>query len=132
MMKFSELRKQLEKDCELSIESLEMDSLRVPYKASKYINMLFDAKFELNQEEIKYKSLYKKKFEHYKVEYQIKLNAAELNNIIESDDQMLKLQANIILFRQKVEFLEHALKTVQNQSFNIKNAIEMIKYKNGG
>ena len=51
---------------------------------------------------------------------------------IESDSDLQLIQSKIDIQKQKVSFLESAIKTVSNRGFVIKNAIDWERFKVGG
>ena len=55
----------------------------------------------------------------------------EISMFIDADDEVKKLQYKIAYIDQTLVFLESVLKQINNRTFQIKNAIEWEKFKNG-
>jgi hypothetical protein len=50
---------------------------------------------------------------------------------IEADEDIIKLSLKIGVQQEKIDFLESIIKTIINRGYNIKSAIEFIKFTNG-
>ena len=50
---------------------------------------------------------------------------------IESDDDIMKLQYRIDYIEQTLLYLDSVLRMINNRNFQIKNAIDWEKFKNG-
>jgi len=55
----------------------------------------------------------------------------EINMFIESDDDIMKLQYRIDYIEQTLLYLDSVLRMINNRNFQIKNAIDWEKFKNG-
>ena len=55
----------------------------------------------------------------------------EINMFIESDDDIIKLQYRIDYIEQILLYLDSVLRMINNRNFQIKNAIDWEKFKNG-
>jgi hypothetical protein len=51
---------------------------------------------------------------------------------IDADKDMVKLSLKIGLQQEKIELLESIIKSLGNRGYNIKAAIDFIRYTNGG
>lgn len=72
----------------------------------------------------KKKKLYKKHFELYKTEYNIKTNVGELGRLIESELALHERKLNI--YESYIEFLKDTGKNLEQINYGIKNKIELI------
>jgi hypothetical protein len=55
----------------------------------------------------------------------------EISTYIEADEDIIKLKKNIVLLEEKIHYLDSIIKMISNRGFQIKSAIDWIKYKNG-
>ena len=94
------------------------------------------------EREIEMRRLIREKWLYYKgkapskvykdLPFDLKLTTKEeINMFIESDDDICKLQYKIDYIEQLLSFLEGVLRQINNRNFQIKNAIEWEKFKNG-
>lgn len=143
MTKLEQIEEMWEKDSVIDRTELADESLKIPTLHSKYYKIFLREKVQLKAEEQSYKQFYKLKHEYYTG----KLSNEELKSFgwqqfpfvlkgdlqvyIDSDkdicDKLLKLQ----LQKEKVEFLENIIKTLNNRGFLIKNAVDFIRFTSG-
>ena len=118
------------------------ESTKIPQLHMKY--MEFHNTFSLmkKEKELDMKRLIKEKWLYYKgkapskvykeMPFDFKLTTKEeVNMFIESDEDICKLQYKIDYIEQIINFLEGVLRQIGNRNFQIKNAIEWEKFKNG-
>ena len=55
----------------------------------------------------------------------------ELENYIQADQDVIDKKLRLCIQQEKVNFLENILKQLHTRSFNIKNAIEFMKFQMG-
>ena len=137
--KFQEMWK---KDSVIDTDLYCEESTKVPQLHMKYMEffntyslMKKEREFELNQ-------LVRDKWLYYKgkapssvykeMPFDLKLTTKEeISMFIDADDDIKKLQYKIAYIDQTLVFLESVLKQINNRTFQIKNAIEWEKFKNG-
>ena len=118
------------------------ESTKIPQLHMKY--MEFHNTFSLmkKEREIEMRRLIREKWLYYKgkapskvykeMPFDFKLTTKEeVNMFIESDEDICKLQYKIDYIEQIINFLEGVLRQIGNRNFQIKNAIEWEKFKNG-
>jgi len=118
------------------------ESTKIPQLHMKY--MEFHNTFSLmkKEKELDMRRLIKEKWLYYKgkapssvykeMPFDFKLTTKEeVNMFIESDEDICKLQYKIDYIEQIINFLEGVLRQIGNRNFQIKNAIEWEKFKNG-
>ena len=64
-------------------------------------------------------------------ELDIKKNRSDLEMFIESDKDILELTEKISYQKEKIEYLESIIKTLNTRGFQIKNAIEWKRFTMG-
>ena len=118
------------------------ESTKIPQLHMKY--MEFHNTFSLmkKEKELDMKRLIKEKWLYYKgkapssvykeMPFDFKLTTKEeINMFIESDDDIMKLQYRIDFIEQILLYLDSVLRMINNRNFQIKNAIDWEKFKNG-
>ena len=118
------------------------ESTKIPQLHMKY--MEFHNTFSLmkKEKELDMKRLIKEKWLYYKgnapssvykeMPFDFKLTTKEeINMFIESDDDIMKLQYRIDYIEQTLLYLDSVLRMINNRNFQIKNAIDWEKFKNG-
>ena len=118
------------------------ESTKIPQLHMKY--MEFHNTFSLmkKEKELDMKRLIKEKWLYYKgkapssvykeMPFDFKLTTKEETNMfIESDDDIMKLQYRIDYIEQTLLYLDSVLRMINNRNFQIKNAIDWEKFKNG-
>jgi hypothetical protein len=143
-MKFDLIMEQWEKDSHMDDTELGAESLRIPLLHHKYYKIYVEEGLLLKKLEQDYKTLYRLKHEYYMGSLDretleergwdpnsLKILKADLPIYMESDPDIQVIQAKIDIQKQKLSFLESAIKTVTNRGFLIKNAIDWERFKNG-
>ena len=118
------------------------ESTKIPQLHMKY--MEFHNTFSLmkKEKELDMKRLIKEKWLYYKgkapasvykeMPFDFKMTTKEeINMFIESDDDIMKLQYRIDYIEQTLLYLDSVLRMINNRNFQIKNAIDWEKFKNG-
>ena len=142
-MKIEEVEALWEQDIKIDRTELDSESLKIPSLHSKYYKIYLREKVQLKAEEQSYKQFYKLKHEYYTG----KLSQTELNELgwepfqfllknelqvyMESDKEMCDRLLKLNVQREKVQFLEDIIKTLNTRGFLIKNAIDFIRFTNG-
>jgi len=132
-------------DARMDDTELGNESLRIPMLHHKYYKIFVQQGLLLKKLEQDYKSLYKLKYEYYMGVLDqetllergwnpnpLKILKQDLSIYMEGDNDLQLIQAKIDIQKQKLSFLESAIKTIINRGFLIKNAIEWEKFKVGG
>lgn len=143
-MKLEEIESLWEQDIKIDGTSLDEESLKIPYLHNKYYKIFIREKIQLKAEQNSYNQFFRLKHEYYTG----KLSQQELKDLgwepfqfvlkgdiqtyLDSDvelcDKLIKLQVQ----KEKVEFLENIIKTLNNRGFLIKNAIDFRRFASGG
>ena len=141
-MNLETLQEMWKKDSVIDTDLYCEESTKIPQLHMRY--MEFHNTFSLmkKERELEMKRLIREKWLYYKgkapskvykdLPFDLKLTTKEeINMFIESDDDICKLQYKIDYIEQLLSFLEGVLRQINNRNFQIKNAIEWEKFKNG-
>jgi hypothetical protein len=143
-MKIDELHQLWETDCNIDRSELGEESLRIPQLHSKYFKLFSNERLLLRKLESDYNTLFTLKSEYYNgtiSEEDLKANGWEpfLLKILKTDVQMYmrsdpdlaKIQLRIDMQNEKVEFLESIIKSLPARGYQIKSAIDWVKFTHG-
>jgi hypothetical protein len=144
-MKLDDIMDLWAEDARMDDTELGNESLRIPMLHHKYYKIFVQEGLLLKKLEQDYKSLYKLKYEYYMGVLDqetltekgwdpnpLKILKQDMSIYMEGDADLQLIQAKIDIQKQKISFLESAIKTIINRGFLIKNAIEWEKFKVGG
>ena len=143
-MQLDELFDLWKKDSEIDRSELGEASAKVPQLHYKYYKLYAQERLKLKKLEAEYKVLYKDKWEYFQGtmseedledrEWQpnpLKILKVDLSTYIDSDAQVIQHNMKIAYQKEKIDFLESVIKTVNIRGFHIKNAIDWEKFKVG-
>jgi len=123
-------------------EDLAKLALEIPYQHNKYLNHYIDLNQIKTSLEFEIRKLIRDKREYYSGEADPKVyaekpfgtsikTAEKMKTYLESDEEIINLEAKIKYIDQMLYFLDHVMKMISNRNFQIKNAIEWEKFING-
>ena len=143
-MKLEEIQELWNRDREIDISELATESIRIPQIHDKYLKIYVDEKIKLKKLQLNLAKISKMKSDYYsgrmsqeeldRLEWQpflVKVLKGEVNSYVESDDDIIKLKETIALMEEKINYIDSVIRMINNRGFQIKSAIDWIKYKDG-
>jgi hypothetical protein len=143
-MKLEEIQSLWEKDSVIDRSELGEESLKIPQLHSKYYKIYSDERMSLRKLDYQYINLKIQKYSYYygsMSEEELKERGWEPNPLkilksdipmyIESDSDIIAIQAKIDMQKEKVEFVESVIKTFSTRGYQIKSAIDWAKFQVG-
>ena len=143
-MKLEEIQELWNRDREIDITELATESIRIPQIHDKYLKIYVDEKIKLRKLQLNLAKISKIKSDYYsgrmsqeeldRLEWQpflVKVLKGEVNSYVESDDDIIKLKETIALMEEKINYIDSVIRMINNRGFQIKSAIDWIKYKDG-
>jgi hypothetical protein len=143
-MILDELKNEVQRDLKLDDTELDSEALKNPLIHGKYIKQLFDGKLVKSKRLSEMKMLRRDLWLFYSgkasdEEYQkyphfdpnMKILKQDINMWIEADERFQELQLKIDLIDAKIEYINNAIKGVNDRGWAIKNAIEWRRFING-
>ena len=141
-MNLESLREMWKKDSVIDTDLYCEESTKIPQLHMRYMEFFNTYSLMKKEREIEMRRLIREKWLYYKgkapskvykeMPFDFKLTTKEeVNMFIESDEDICKLQYKIDYIEQIINFLEGVLRQIGNRNFQIKNAIEWEKFKNG-
>jgi len=143
-MTFDELKEMVKKDISLDETQLERESARTPQIHNKYLLFFMEEKIFLSRIESELNVLKKKKWLYYNgnmsqdeldengwEQYDLRILRGDIDRLIESDNDVIKLKLKLDYQKEKVNYLENIIKIINNRQWNIRSIIDWLKFTNG-
>jgi len=142
-MKLEDIIQQWEQDVKIDRTELDAESIKIPSLHNKYYKIYIKEKIQLKAEEQDYKLYYKLKHEYYTGKlskqdldengwepFQFVLKN-DLSIYLEADKDLSEKLIKLQVQKEKVQFLEDIIKTLNGRGFLIKNAVDFIRFTSG-
>tara|TARA_Y100001938_G_C8061464_1_gene417531 strand:+ start:546 stop:980 length:435 start_codon:yes stop_codon:yes gene_type:complete len=143
-MELSEIRKLVADDSIIDDAELDVESIKIPQLHNKYLNIFHDEKLILLRTEAEYKSMLRVRWEYYSGKmskedldeygwepFELKILKPDLSIYLDSDELLVRLKNKVAYQKEKIEYLESVLKSLNNRNWIIRNAIEWRKFTSG-
>ena len=123
--KFLKYKEAIEKDLKIDQFNIHNKVNDIPSLKHYWVAKLIEAKIEIKQLEKKKKDLIKKVNESADVG--LKLSTASMNNVIAKSPVIAEINEQIEELELIIEYLEKAEKIFYSTTYDLKNAIELMK-----
>lgn len=144
-MKLSEIQEEWKKDSVIQEMDLGRESLKTPTLHAKYLTFLSNAKLRLRKEEGKYFNVRKMKYRYFRGEMSReeleeygwsqylgnKPLKNEMDEFLQCDDDLNQCLDNVEYLKTCIYTLEQIIRSINSRTWDIKSAIEYIKFTNG-
>jgi hypothetical protein len=143
-MDIETIKKMVDQDMKIDDLNLDLESLQSPQLHSKYLNLLHDESLSLHKATIEQKELRRLKWEYYlgKMDQEtldekgwqpfgLKILRTDIDVYLESDKDLLRMEARIHYLKEKVKYIESVLQSIGRRGWDIKSAIEWKKFMSG-
>jgi len=143
-MNIEDLRTMVKSDLVIDENDLHTESLNTPQLHNKYLIFHENSKLELEKLEFQEKILKRNKWLYYTGKlgdddmkrlnwepFDYTILKTDIPMFLDSDEDMQKIRAKMSLQKSIVDYLEEVVKIVSSRQWNIKSAIEWIKFTQG-
>lgn len=144
-MKLNEIQEEWKNDSIIDDIDVDKSSMNVPKLHAKYLYELSNYKLKLIKHESEYLRLRSLKSKYYRGQldketlkelewdqYQgPKLLKTDLNDVIDGDEDIIKIRTKIEYINVAISTLEAIMKSIYGRSFDIKNIIDYRKFNQG-
>ncbi len=140
-MNIDEIQKLWEKDSIIDQDNLHTESTKIPQLHSKYYKIYNNIVLLKKLEENKLKVLKKDKWLYYSGKsdpevykenpFDHKVLKPDLEKYMDSDPDIIKITSKIDYYQIIINYLDSILKTILNRTYQIKNAIEFMRFTAG-
>lgn len=136
------IQKMWEKDSKMDMDNLHTESLNIPILHSKYFQLYNTINLLRKRSEQQKKRVRHEKYEYFtgKADPDVYLenpfpkkirDKETLQGYLDSDDKLSQIVLKIEYYDTLLNYLQDILKMIQNRTYQIKNAIEFIKFQSG-
>lgn len=144
-MKLEDIMSEWDKDSQLDRTKLDSVSLELPKMHAKYIRILSHERLLLRKYEADYKQLKFDKYDFYvdgwsedhpdewkdKAPARGRILKADVGRYLEADKDIINLSLKIGMQNEKIEVLKSIVDTISRLGFQVKNAIDWMRFQNG-
>jgi hypothetical protein len=143
-MKLEEIQSLWAADAHIDLSKLDLEATNIPKLHSKYYQIFSNERLILQKQQSDYKRLYLEKYEFYTQgphektpkEWVMPAKGVILKNeaerYLEADNELINMALRIEVQKEKVSFLESIIDNINKRSFQLSNAINFMKWTNGG
>ena len=143
-MKLEDIQELWHRDSEIDYTELGTESIRIPQIHDKYLKIFTDERIRLKGVEFELSKMVRAKTEYYSgkmsqeelerhgwEQYLGRLLKNEIVKYIESDDDVIKLKQQLVVLQEKINYLDSVIRMINNRGFQIKNALDWLKFSHG-
>jgi|TARA_R110000851_G_scaffold3598_4_gene14725 hypothetical protein len=143
-MNLNDLYEMVHQDLDIDKTELDTESLKTPQLHNKYLIMHSQEKLKLEQLLSEKKIKRKNKWLYYTGKmseeqlrfygwepFDLTILKTDVDRFIDADDDMIKLSAKLTLQQEVVDYLESVVKLISNRQWNIRAALDWIKFTQG-
>lgn len=144
-MKLEDILAEWEKDSQLDRTKLDSISLEQPKLVAKYLRIISHERLVLKKYEAEYKKLKFDKHEFYvdgpsedhpkewleNAPPRGRILKADVGRWLEADKDIINLSLKIGMQQEKIEVLKSIVDTISRLGFQVKNAIDWMRFQNG-
>lgn len=144
-MTLDEIHEQWSKDSKIDRDELADESIKIPQLHSKYLKMYSYERLRLKNIEFEYKALCKLKNEYYSGTIAdedlrekgwepnpLKILKSDIQMYIDADADVIELLQRKAMQQEKVDTIDNIIRSINTRGFQIKNAVDWIRFTNGG
>ncbi len=143
-MELEKIVEMWDKDCKIDDTELGAESVKIPQVHNKYMKIFVGERARLFQLQAEVKKLRRKLGEYYlgemdrdelkefgRDQFFKKLLKNEIDVYVESDQMMIDTVLKFSMQEEKINYLESIIKSINNRGYNIKNAIDWLRFTTG-
>lgn len=131
-LSLGQIREMAEKEVRIDESNIDKTAMRIPQMHLKYLKMMQNAQMTCVALKQRLDTEYSKKYMYYRNDYTVIMkNKAEIDVMIDGDEDIQKLRAKLELEKAKADYLEAVIKQIGGFSFLIRDIIEWKKFQAG-
>ena len=140
-MTLEELQESANRDLKIDDTDLGTESINIPILHNKYLQHFNKFSLLLKKAEYEQKVLRRQKWEYYtgksdpsvykEKPFDLKILKSDVHIYMDSDEDLQRADQKAAYLNQVVKYLEQVLRSINNRTFLIKNAIEWKKFTSG-
>jgi hypothetical protein len=143
-MNIEEINELWKKDSIIDKTELGDEAIKIPSLHQKYYRILINEKLILRKQESEFKQLKLDKYEFFsqgpneetqskgwKIPAKGLILKSDIPMYLEADKDIINVSLKIGYQQEKIEYLESIIKSINNRGYNIKAAIDWVRFTNG-
>ena len=140
-MNLDDLFLEVETDITIDDSELDRESLRTPYLYDKYLKFLVTVSIAYKNVEENYNKMRLEKYHYYTGKadpevyknepFDLKVMKTDVHMYLDADSDLSDMRKSLEYSNQRIEYVKKTLKNIQDRNWNIKNAIDWRKFKEG-
>jgi len=143
-MNLVQLRKEADTDMRIDRSELGNESLKIPELHNKYLNYFHDCRLSYKALQQKYVELRKIRWEYYSGKmsedelkihnlppFQHRILKGDIDKYLESYKDLSRISMKMAIEEEKISYLESIIKGISARHWQIRNAIEYLKFTHG-
>lgn len=142
-MNLNDIRLMVNNDMKMDETELDIESMKTPQLHNKYLILFTDEKLILGKLQSDMNVLKRKKWLYYtgkmsKEEldnegwesFDLNILKTDIDKFLESDNDIITIKNKLLLQQEKVNYLESVIKIINYRQWNIRAAIDWLKFTN--
>jgi hypothetical protein len=136
------IQKMWEQDSKIDIDNLHTESLNIPILHAKYFDLYNTINLLKKKAEQQKKSIRHQKYEYFtgKADPDVYLenpfpkkirDKETLQGYLDSDEKLSQVSLKVEYYDTMIAYIDSILKMIANRTYQIKNAIEYIRFQSG-
>ena len=143
-MNLEDIRQMVNNDVEMDKTELDLESMKTPQLHNKYLIIFSNEKLILGKLKSDFNILKKNKWLYYTGKlsqeqlddfgwetFDLNILKSDIDKFLDADLDIITLANRILLQQEKVNYLESVIKLINNRQWNIRAAIDWLKFTNG-
>lgn len=142
MINLETIQEMWKKDCEIDIDNLHNESLKVASLHSKYYEIYNNITLLRKRSEIQYKQKKLERYNYYSGKadpdvyreepFPFKVRDKEgMQRYLEADEKLSDIFIKIEYYDTILKYIEEIIKMISNRTYQIKNSIDFLKFQSG-
>jgi hypothetical protein len=136
------IQKMWEQDSKIDVDNLHTESLNIPMLHAKYFDLYNTINLLKKKAEQQKKKVRHEKYEYFtgKADPDVYLenpfpkkirDKETLQGYLDSDEKLSQINLKIEYYDTLLNYIESILKMIQNRTYQIKNAIDFVRFQSG-
>jgi len=136
------IQKMWEKDSHIDMDNLHIESINIPVLHAKYFDIYNNTILLKKKAEQQRKNIHHERYEYFtgKADPEVYVedpfpkkirDKDTLQKYLDADEKLSQVNLKVEYYETILNYLESILKVIQNRTYQIKNAIEFIKFQSG-
>lgn len=137
-----EIQKMWQRDAEIDIDNLHTESIKVPLLHAKYYEIYNNVILLKKKAEQQQKNIRHERYEYFtgkadpevyiEMPFPKKIRDKDtLQKYLDADDKLSQINLKVEYYSTILDYLESIIKSIHNRTYQIKNAIDFLKFQAG-